>query len=77
MGGLRSKAFCGTAAVAISGMASSKETIMPGKSRVARFYAVFTAAFAAAEAARAGRQPDRRHLDALGIDPGDYRTIGR
>ncbi len=45
--------------------------------RMAGLLGAFTAAFAAAAAARSGRQPQARHLDALGIDPEDYRAIGR
>jgi hypothetical protein len=48
-----------------------------GQGRIARYCAAFAAAFAVSEAARTGRQPDRRHLGALGIDPEDYRAIGR
>ena len=44
---------------------------------MARLFGAFTAAFAAAAAARSGRQPQARHLAALGIDPEDYRAIGR
>jgi hypothetical protein len=45
--------------------------------RMAQLFGAFTAALAAAAAARSGRQPQARHLDALGIDPEDYRAIGR
>jgi hypothetical protein len=44
---------------------------------MARLFGALTAAFGAAAAARSGRQPQARHLDALGIDPEDYRAIGR
>jgi hypothetical protein len=42
------------------------------KGRMAQLFGALTAA-----AARSGRQPQARHLDALGIDPEDYRAIGR
>jgi hypothetical protein len=45
--------------------------------RMARLLGALTAAFGAAAAARSGRQPQARHLEALGINPEDYRAIGR
>lgn len=42
-----------------------------------RLVALFGAAASAASAAEAGRRPRNRTLETLGIDPAQYRQIGR
>jgi len=42
-----------------------------------RLLSLFGAAGTAAAAAHSGRQPTRRVLEMLGIDPEQYRQIGR
>ena len=43
----------------------------------ARLVALFGAAASAAAAAESGRRPRNRTLETLGIDPEQYRQIGR
>ncbi len=49
----------------------------PSRSRIADLFMVFGNAVAAASAVRVGRQPASRDLRALGIDPEQFRRIGR
>jgi hypothetical protein len=42
-----------------------------------RIVALFGAAASAASAAESGRRPHNRTLETLGIDPDQYRQIGR
>jgi hypothetical protein len=50
---------------------------MPKKNRMSRALRAFQAAFALRAAVEGGREPKSADLKALGIDPIDFRTIGR
>jgi hypothetical protein len=58
----------------------SKEKIMSKHNRRTTFAEIITImgdALAAAASVRQGRQPDARNLRGLGIDPEQFRQIGR
>jgi hypothetical protein len=50
---------------------------MTKKYRIAGAFRAFQAAFAVKAAVEGGREPKAAHLEALGIDPVDFRAIGR
>lgn len=49
----------------------------PANSRLAIFFGVFASAAAASAAVERGVQPQSRDLRKLGIDPEQFRRIGR